>query len=238
MLIYHDVVPRAERRSSGFDLPGADHYKLSPELFAAHLDALAGCDVLLTFDDGGASALTAIAPALERRELTGVFFVTTGRLGTPGFLDAQGLRELRARGHAIGSHTHTHPDLTRFTEAESAREWRRSKDVLEEALGEAVTTASVPGGFYSTTVARIAFGQGYADLYTSEPWLRPRRIEGGLVHGRFSVVENTPAGKVAALGRRDRGTILRDQASWQARRLAKRGLGPVYRRIRERVLDR
>lgn len=238
VLIYHDVVPKTERRSSGFDMPGADHYKLDPELFERHLDAMEGHEVTLTFDDGGASALTGAAPALERRGRRGIFFVTTARLGTPGFLDAEGVRALRAAGHEIGSHGHTHAHLTTIGPDAVDDEWRRSKHLLEEILGEPVTAASVPGGFYSREVARRAFAAGYRVLYNSEPSVRERRVEGGVVRGRFSIVEDTPPGKVAALCRRSRPAILREAASWQARKAAKAVLGPVYPRLRAAILER
>ena len=60
---------------------------------------------LLTFDDGGASAITHTAPALEARNWRGHFFMTVGQLGTPEFLGPAALRDLHRRGHVIGSHT-------------------------------------------------------------------------------------------------------------------------------------
>ena len=64
--------------------------------------------VALTFDDGGASALD-IAGMLERRGWRGHFFVTTSRIGEPGFVGPDAVRELAERGHDVGSHSHTHP---------------------------------------------------------------------------------------------------------------------------------
>lgn len=236
-LTYHDVVAASARESSGFTWVGADHYKLTPEQFDAHLDAIAGAVVTLTFDDGGASAL-AIADALERRARTGVFFVTTGYVGQGGFLDWDGVRELAARGHEVGSHSHTHPRLTELPAAEVAEEWRRSRAELEDALGSPVTSASTPGGFYSREVGRLAFGQGYERLYTSEPWLSPRTLEGGLVLGRFSVVATTPPAKITALARGARSVVWREAAVWQGKKVAKRVAGRAYARVRERVLER
>src|SRR6185437_4332924 len=113
-LIYHDVVAAARQDECGFPGPVAARYKLEPDRFEAHLDAIAatgvtvgglgdGSGVALTFDDGGASALDA-AELLERREWRGHFFITTGRIGTPGFLTAAGVSELAERGHTVGSH--------------------------------------------------------------------------------------------------------------------------------------
>ena len=115
-LIYHDVVTESQQDECGFPGPVAARYKLDPERFEAHLDAIAetgvtvgligdGSQAALTFDDGGSSALAA-AHALERRGWRGHFFVTTGRIDTPGFLTAAQVRELAERGHTVGSHSH------------------------------------------------------------------------------------------------------------------------------------
>ena len=136
-LMYHDISSSAQREEVGFPGPLAGRYKLAPDAFEAHLDALAATglrvgtvdaggslpQLLLSFDDGGGSAPLA-AEALERRGWRGQFFVTTGRLGTPGFLSAEDLRELARRGHAIGGHSHTHPTyMGRLTREELDREW-------------------------------------------------------------------------------------------------------------------
>ena len=84
------------RDEVGFPGPLAARYKLEPAVFEEHLDAIAGTgrrvglpsqegppDVVLTFDDGGSSAL-AVATALEAK-LEGVFFVTTSKIGTTAF---------------------------------------------------------------------------------------------------------------------------------------------------------
>jgi peptidoglycan/xylan/chitin deacetylase (PgdA/CDA1 family) len=118
-LIYHDIASAQELDVHGFPGPLAARYKLSPEQFEAHLDAIAatgvtvapftaGGQAAITFDDGGSSALHAAA-ALEARGWRGSFFITTGRIDTPGFLSTDQVRELAQRGHEVGSHSRTHP---------------------------------------------------------------------------------------------------------------------------------
>src|SRR5262249_25085674 len=151
--------------------PGGDaaRYKLTPAQFEAHLDAIARhgpSGPVLTFDDGGSSAM-AIADLLERYGWHGMFFVTTGRLGRPGFLDPRCLRELRARGDAVGSHSHTHPlQMARCTEARLRDEWTRSVATLAETIGERIDLASVPGGHHSPAVFRTAAEAGIRTMYT------------------------------------------------------------------------
>ena len=121
-IMYHDVVENGDFESSGFPGEGAHVYKLRREDFERHLDAIAaataavstvrmleGRPVLLTFDDGGVSFHHPIADLLERRGWRGHFFITTDRIGMPGFLTEAQLRELHRRGHIIGSHSCSHP---------------------------------------------------------------------------------------------------------------------------------
>src|SRR5205823_11855730 len=102
-----------------------------------------GC--LLTFDDGGASAITTIAPMLEEFGWRGHFFITTDYIDAPGFLTREQIRELHRRGHVIGSHSCSHRGRMSSQPAERlVREWGISKEILSGLLGEEVTTGAVP----------------------------------------------------------------------------------------------
>src|SRR5881396_4326242 len=158
---YHEVTD--DPGSSGFQRSGALPYKLSCRMFARQLAEIAagpcppelieGVDlalprrhVVLTFDDGGTSALHA-GEELARRGWRGHFFIITSRIGQRAFLDAAGIRSLRRSGHIIGSHSRTHPHIFREqTLDQMVGEWRTSCDRLADLLGEPCTVASVPGG--------------------------------------------------------------------------------------------
>jgi peptidoglycan/xylan/chitin deacetylase (PgdA/CDA1 family) len=248
-LMYHDIAPRDQRDAAGFPGPLAARYKLEPEAFEAHLDAVAATGltvgtlagaaggaagapaVALTFDDGGCSAPLA-AEALERRGWRGQFFVTSSRIGTPGFMAADQLRELSAHGHVIGSHSHTHPTyMGRLTRSQLDEEWTRSRDALAEALGGAPRTASVPGGFLSPAVIAAAAGAGYELLFTSEP--SARVLQRGLeVRGRYTIWASTPASMAAAYAEGDRLACGRLWLEWNAKKLAKRVSPAVYQALR------
>lgn len=254
VLTYHDIAPRQERDAVGFPGALAGRYKLEPVAFEAHLDALAATglevgpldaggsppQVALTFDDGGSSALLA-AEALERHGWRGQFFVTTGRIGTPGFLSAEELRELARRGHLIGSHSHTHPTyMGRLTREQLDREWSDSRDAIAEILGAPPRTASVPGGYLSRAVIDSAAAAGYGLLFTSEPTARvalgARAADEGLaVRGRYTIWSTTPARVAAAYARGERLACGRLWLEWNAKKLAKSASPSVYdalRRIR------
>lgn len=213
---YHDVTD--DPRDSGFQRNGALPYKLGTQLFRSHLDGIAegprqpsliteidltatGRHLLLTFDDGGKSALD-IGEELCRRGWRGHFFITTSLIGRRTFLDASEIRQLRTAGHLIGSHSHTHPDI--YRELDPARmvvEWRQSSDILAQIMGEQCVAAAVPGGEISGAVLRSAGAAGLRYLFTSEPWLAPRIVGGCWVLGRYCAKASTTSDEIAELAR-------------------------------------
>lgn len=244
-LVYHDIAARPERDAVGFPGPVAGVYKLEPERFAAHLAAIESSGVrpgvggpaaaaMLTFDDGGASA-PAIADELERHGWHGVFFVVSGRLGTPGFIDGDAVRELAARGHEIGSHSHTHPSyMGRLGARELAYEWATSRELLGELLGRPPRSAAVPGGSVSREVIAQAAAAGYEVLYTSTPSARPVQRGGVTVVGRNTIWAGDPPELAAALIAGERLPRARRWMSWQVKTAAKRLSPRVYEAVRVR----
>lgn len=247
--MYHDIATPGEREHVGFPGPLAARYKLDPGHFAAHLDAIAavaprvqtldrdeadipGQDrVLLTFDDGGRSALAA-AEALEGHGWRGQFFITTARLGTAGFLEAEEVSDLAARGHVIGSHSHSHPTyMGKLAPDELRGEWEMSREILAGILGAPPRTASVPGGFLSRDVIATAAAAGYELLFTSEPTAGVQR--GAItVRGRYTIWASTPASVAAAYARGDRLACSRLWLEWNAKKLAKTVSPAVYQKLR------
>ena len=245
-LLYHDIAEPEFRETVGFPGALATRYKLSPEDFERHLDAIAEVqpdvgvavlgqpwpDVVLTFDDGGASASDAAAQ-LEQRGWRGHFFVTTGRLGTPGFLTVEQVQDLAARGHVIGSHTHSHPNYFRtLPRSVLDREWRESHRVLTEILGEPPDTAAVPGGSYSKDVLNSAAEAGYRLIMTSEP-ISKIQVQGAMtVLGRYTIWDSTPSSQVIGYVRGASLVRLRLWVEWNLKKAAKRISPTIYQRLR------
>ena len=211
---YHDVTD--DPAESGFQRDGATPYKLSTAAFEEHLDRMAaapvqpelvtnidltrpGCHLLLTFDDGGKSAL-AIGETLCRHGWRGHFFISTSLIGRRTFLTVDEIRQLRRQGHLIGSHSHSHPNIYRELSWEQmVVEWRRSSDILEQLLGEPCTLGAVPGGETSGDVLRSAAASGLRHVFTSEPSLKPRVVGGCWVLGRFCVKASLGPGELETL---------------------------------------
>jgi peptidoglycan/xylan/chitin deacetylase (PgdA/CDA1 family) len=252
--MYHDVVPADREDASGFPGGDAARYKLTPVQFDDHLAAIrlkvnrpvdlienvdlkhGPAPLLLTFDDGGTSA-TAIAERLELAGWRGHFFMTTAYLGRPGFLDAARVRDLRRRGHLVGSHSYSHPlRMARLPIGRLRDEWTRSVESLADVLGEPIHTASVPGGHHSSAVARAAADAGIRFLFTSEPTVRIRRVAGTIVIGRYVVLRSTPASVVAAVAAGSRVPRVKQLALWELKKAAKMIGGAAYLAVRNRWL--
>jgi peptidoglycan/xylan/chitin deacetylase (PgdA/CDA1 family) len=251
-IMYHDVVEGGDFESSGFGGEGAHVYKLRREDFERHLDAigrsgaevgtvnrLEGGTVLLTFDDGGESSLHPTADLLENHGWRGHFFITTDRIGTAGFLSEGQLRELRGRGHTVGSHSRSHPTrMAALSRAEMDREWRESIARLSEVLGEAVKTASVPGGYYSREVGESAAAAGIEALFTSEPTARVGMLGGCQVFGRYVMQRGMAPGWSAGFAAGRVSYCWRQSALWKVKRVAKFMGGGAYLKLRESILER
>ncbi len=252
-LMYHDVVGPEGFAASGFPGGDADIYKLRRYDFEQHVAALAtvarpttvfdalehetDAAVLLTFDDGGVSALTHIAPVLEANGARGHFFIPTDWLGRPGFLDDAGVRELAVRGHIIGSHSCSHPPrISHLPTAALEAEWRDSVQRLEDILGAPVRTGSVPAGFYSPAVADAAHTAGIEVLFTSAPSAHVRRHGGVTILGRFTLMRDDPAALARAFAEDRWLPQARQAALWNAKQVVKAVGGEHWLRFRRRVL--
>ena len=242
-LMYHDVVAAGEEDASGFPGRDAALYKVTPDTFAAHLDAIADRPAprvrpapVITFDDGGRSAMEA-ATMLETHGWRGHFFVTANYIGTRGFLSEDEIRELARRGHVIGSHSCSHPlRMGHCFWTQLVDEWSRSRAMLGDILGSEVTVASVPGGDFAPQVAEAAATAGLTRLFTSEPSTGSRQAFGVTLIGRFAIQRWTTARTAAALAAGDWLPRTQQAIVWNAKKMTKRLGGERYLQLRKLLL--
>jgi len=260
-LIYHDVVEGCANESSGFNWPDAALYKLEVGVFDEHLRAIASIcerpavisdllsdvprppggprDWVITFDDGGVSAYTHIAGRLEELGWRGHFFIATDYIGAKGFMDRAQIRELRRRGHAVGSHSCSHPlRMASCCLRQIEREWSVSVALLSDLLGERVDLASIPGGQYSRMVAEAAAQAGVRALFTSEPTVRRRQIAGCFTLGRYAVHRWTAPRTAAAIASGKIFPRACQAVLWRAKKMAKAAWGERYLKFRESMARR
>ena len=235
--MYHDIVT-IDDKMSGFQNESAFQYKVEEDAFEEQVKALQGKDVVFTFDDGGMSFLTKAAPILEKYGRKGIFFISTKYINTPGFLSTEQVRELAIRGHVIGSHSHTHPDIfTRLSKEEIIQEWAMSSAVLSEILERPISTASIPNGYGSKEILDAAIEQGYQSIYTSLPTTKTTPYRGSEVIGRYVVHDSMTTFDVLRLVT-SRGYQLKMSFKWQLLNLVKKVLGSSYDSIKAKLLHK
>jgi peptidoglycan/xylan/chitin deacetylase (PgdA/CDA1 family) len=139
--------------------------------------------VVLTFDDGTRNFLTVVAPLLVERNLPATAFIITKcaaeregfRPGEEWALADDYMRlswaEVRALaatpGIEIGSHSHTHKDLTTAAPEEVEQELRESYEAVVEHTGEPRPALAYPYGRTSEAARETARALGYSCALTS-----------------------------------------------------------------------
>jgi peptidoglycan/xylan/chitin deacetylase (PgdA/CDA1 family) len=141
----------------------------------------------VTFDDAFRSLVRGL-PVLERLNIpVTVFacpsFADDGRplavseledavARYPGELDTmpwEELREVSARGVAVGSHTLSHAHLTGLSDRELNRELRGSREQIEDQLKRPCKLLAYPYGEYDSRVCAAARAAGYEAAFTLSP---------------------------------------------------------------------
>jgi peptidoglycan/xylan/chitin deacetylase (PgdA/CDA1 family) len=149
--------------------------------------------VVMTFDDGYQSVYEEAFPVLQRYGMTATVYLTVGTKGNSEpderlpsmegrtMLSWGEIREMHRWGIEMGSHTLTHPNLTRWPRDRIEPEVRDSKVIIQEALGAPVSSFAYPYGFCDrhsrdcarqhyacATTGKLGFIGAGSDLYALE----------------------------------------------------------------------
>jgi peptidoglycan/xylan/chitin deacetylase (PgdA/CDA1 family) len=181
-----------------------------------------GQNVCITFDDGCETDLIAAAPVLRDLGFNATFFLTAGFLGTPGYLNADQVRELDALGFQIGCHSMTHPYLSDLPDSELKHEIADAKLHIEQILGHSIEHFSCPGGRYDQRALQIARQAGFATVsnsqfYANSPSTNPYEL------GRVAMLRDLTLDEFAGTCH-GRG-LWKKRLQYEARRSAQRALG-------------
>jgi peptidoglycan/xylan/chitin deacetylase (PgdA/CDA1 family) len=140
--------------------------------------------IAVTFDDGYQDNYENAYPILKKYNIPATVFLTTGFIGTGqipawdrGYYTAektlmlswQQVREMSDGGISFGSHTLTHPFLTRIPLKQARKEIHRSKDIIEQQTGRPVTTFSYPTGDFDSDIKGIVEEAGHSAAVSTIP---------------------------------------------------------------------
>lgn len=159
--------------------------------------------VVITFDDGWQGQYRYAAPLLEQYGFTGTFYLYTSVLrgdSSPGgvFMSWREAGDLVARGHEIGGHTQTHPNLNRLRPAALAREVAAGKVALEKRLGIVITTFAYPYGACNDNVVAAVTAAGYQTAVSTVSGVNTVQFADPYRVRRLAVGHRTPARQLLA----------------------------------------
>ncbi len=123
--------------------------------------------VILTFDDGYADFYTSAYPEIKKRKMKAVSFIIVNDIGKSNYMSRDQINELRQSNIEIGSHTLSHPDLTKISSDKIDTELKQSKENLETMFGIKVISLCYPSGKTNSEVETIAKNIGYTYAVTT-----------------------------------------------------------------------
>lgn len=168
-------------------------------LCAHEEDSLPTKPVVITFDDAFLDFYTAALPILQRYGFSATLYVPTAYVGgTSRWMEHEGegarpilsweqLREVRDNGIECGAHSLSHPQLDLLPLAQAKKEITQSKHILEEHLGETVSSFAYPYGYHTSAVKQLVSEAGYTSACAvknalsspaSDPFALPRVLVG------------------------------------------------------------
>lgn len=189
VLVYHSVRPHVPHESKD-----QEAYDITPELLdeelrfirekgfttITFLDVAAYFDrgvplppnpVILTFDDGWKNQYVYAYPLLRYYGMKATFFVFTNPIDhkNPHWMSWQEIQELDQNGMEIGSHSKTHPYLSKIVDdAVLEKEITGSKEIIESELKHPIISFAYPFGLRNAQTVLAVARAGYRIARTIE----------------------------------------------------------------------
>lgn len=190
ILMYHSISENADKKCHPYF-----QTTTTPEVFAAHMKYLhdykysvinlqdilkyfenkrniSDKPVVITFDDGFRDFCSNAFPVLQKYGFSSTVFLPTGFIGKePSEFKGkkcllwQEVRNLRKKGIIFGSHTVNHLKLNMLKSDELEFELMRSKEQIEDEIGEPVESFSYPFAFPQGDKEFIANLRGILERY-------------------------------------------------------------------------
>jgi len=201
IVLYYHGIPAGMRDRFDWQIRKLSEWKSSTSCTVRKCRKGIHRGIHVTFDDAFANLMENALPILEQYQIPATIFAVADNLGClPRWEMPYGHPESTERTMTagqlvavsknplirIGSHTLTHPDLTRIRPDQLKTELIGSKHRLEELLGKPIEDLSLPFGSYNIEVLTIAREAGYKRVYTVDA--RPANpMSQEPVMGRFAM---------------------------------------------------
>lgn len=117
--------------------------------------------VVLTFDDGYISHYDFASVELNKRGMTGTFYIITSMVDVDHIRTSARLKEMYEEGMEIASHTVTHIDARYSSNAKIAKEYKESKEYLEKVVGSEINHFCYPIGGVTPYARQTLKNLGY-----------------------------------------------------------------------------
>ncbi len=116
--------------------------------------------IVITFDDGYDDTYTQAFPVLKNNGFIGTFFIIRDYTGREGRLNDSQISEMQKAGMEFGSHTLSHPDLTKISLDEA-------RSQIFDSKGEWLTFC-YPAGKFNDGVVNLVKEAGYLAAVTTK----------------------------------------------------------------------
>ncbi len=133
-------------------------------------DSLPRKPAVVTFDDGLRSTVETALPILDTHDVKATHYVVPGLLGErfegSPVMTRDDVVDLGTRGHEVGAHTVTHPDLTAVDRETARQEIVESRESIGAITGEKPRSFAYPYGAFDRDIARLVREAGYESATT------------------------------------------------------------------------
>jgi len=126
--------------------------------------------VSLNFDDGWLSVYENAMPKLNAAGFKSDQYIVTDYLtgNYPGYVKPSQVLDMQSKGHVIGAHTRSHPDLTWVSLTQARQEIEGSRQDLRALGVTPVNTFGYPLGAYNASIQQLVKDTGYVGARSSD----------------------------------------------------------------------
>ncbi len=123
--------------------------------------------VVIHFDDGYKDNYTNAFPILKKYHFPAMVFLVSDKVGSPGFLNWDQMKEMERNDFLAGAHTRHHAYLPHLTLEQAKDEIAGSKRIIEQNLGHPINYMVYPAGGFTEEIKDIARESGFMAAATT-----------------------------------------------------------------------